>query len=175
MLPEPHVSLLGGILEHLSDAERAQRAEVLRLMLTELEKPPRPPPPDIPPGASPGEARRLTEEARKEAARAEARANDRELLTPKATVALFQRSAEAVRRAVRMRHVHAPLVLQASDKPTALISLLSARDYWGLPDVSTLDEMRRRSHILGVDGLSYAVLHTSPLVTLGDPEELEGG
>ena len=141
-------------------------------MLTELEKPSRRPPPDIPPGTDAVQARRLTEEARSEAARVEARASDRELLTPKAAVTLFQRSAEAVRRAIRMRHVHAPFVLQASDKPTALISLSSARSYWREPDESTLDRMRGDSHILGVDGLSYAVLHTSPLVTADRPNTL---
>ena len=71
-----------------------------------------------------------------------------------------------------MCHVHAPFVLQASDKPTALISLSSARDYWGEPYESTLDKMRGDSHILGVDGLSYAVLHTSPLVSPDRPKTL---
>ena len=151
-------------MEHLDDLRR-RRAAVLRATLAELEKTPHHPVPKSRSGTDPVTRCPVTEEAWREAARVEAQANDRELLTPEAAVVLFGHSPEAVRRAVHARHVRAPFLIQTPNKPTALISLSSASEYWGKPEDPSLDRMREAADILGVDGLSYAVLYASPVGT----------
>ena len=157
-------------MQHLSDAERRRRQEVLKLVLQDLEKP---------------AGTRLSGEGesylsflgaqaeRTQSAKDDARANGRELITPLGAAELFKKAAPTVRRAVAEGFVAAPLTLHATGKPVALLQLSSATAYWGEPDGGAVDQMRENGHVLGVDGLAYNVLSPEPLLTLNDPGELE--
>ena len=115
-------------------------------------------------------------------AKVRAAAEGLEVLTPLGARSLFGKSAEAVRKAVRLGHVVAPLALWATERGVALISLESALDYWGLLDYEQLDEMRARAHNIAMpmgprgvpeDMVTYRghnVLHPSSLVTLRNSE-----
>ena len=111
--------------------------------------------------------------ARTAAAKTEAQERRRELLTPRATAKLFGKSAEAIRKANSKGHVRVVVDLWATEKNVGLIDLQSACDYWGQPDPSLVDVMRENGHNLGVGGVVFNVLHSRPLATLRDPQELE--
>ena len=112
--------------------------------------------------------------AREAAARAEARRGGRELLTPLGAASLFKKSPEAVRKAASKGNVDVVFDLWATERNVALILLKSAIRYWGDPDPARLDAMREGGHVLGVDGVAYAVLHPKPLITLRDANEMGG-
>ena len=99
-------------------------------------------------------------------ARDEACQNGLELLTPLAARTLFSKSAEAVRKAVRIGRVHVPYTLHVTDRHVSLIDLKSAIDYWGEPDSDRLDRMRDDGQMMGISELAYNVLHPTPLVTV---------
>ena len=117
------------------------------------------------------------EQARNHAAKEQAREMNLELLTPLAASALFEKSPEAVRKAVRNGHVFVRFNLRATEKNVDLIRLDSAIDYWGTQNSHDfemrLNEMRDNGLTLSVDGLGYNVLHPTPLLTLRDGQELE--
>ena len=137
----------------LSDSERRRRKDVLKLLLKDLDRPPKQPYP-------------RTEREREQAAKDKARETDRELLTPLAACKLFAKSSPTVRRAIAEGHVYAPFTLDATAKPVSLIQLKSAIAYWGQHDEHLLNEMRDNGHTLGVSGSVYNVLSPTLLVTL---------
>ena len=106
-------------------------------------------------------------------ARELARIFDNELLTPRAARELFGKAEQTVRQAVRLGHVHAPFDLCFSDKKVRLISLKSARDYWGRGDDfdfdERLDQWREEAHLIHVHGSPWTVLHPTLLVTVSYP------
>ncbi len=89
-------------------------------------------------------------------ARAIARAPGRELLTPPGTRTLFGKSAEAIRKAVRLGHVTAECDLEFTDRKTRLLRLNSALEYWGNggdPDFDKLvNKWRSKAHLLLIGG-----------------------
>ena len=144
----------------LSDSERTRCREALRLLLAELDRPSTPVVDDV-------------EAKRQQDAREDARRNGDELLTPRATCALFRKSSPTVRRAVSEGYVDAPFTLDASGKRVSLIHLRSASDYWGPADPDLLREMRAFGQLLGVDWTLYNVLNPTPLVNLRNAGEME--
>ena len=111
-------------------------------------------------------------------ARAIARTLGRELLTPLGARTLFGRSAEAIRKAVRLGHVTAECDLEFTDRKTRLLRLDSALDYWGKggdPDFDQrLNEWRSDAHLLLIGGEIWAVLHPTALVTVYYPTDPTG-
>ena len=103
----------------------------------------------------------------------EARQEDRELLTPKAAQRLFQKSAEATRKAIHAGNIEVVFDLWVTEKSVALIRLSSAVAFWGEPDPQKLEAMRENGHTLGYGTVTYNVLLPRSLLTLRDPQELE--
>ena len=97
-----------------------------------------------------------------------------ELLTPQATMSLFNLTGSAVRQARLGGHVHARVILEVSDSPVYLLDLQSAMDYWRSrrrPDFChVLDDMRKHGHLLGVGPAVYNVLHVKPIIRIEDTE-----
>lgn len=112
------------------------------------------------------------EAERVEQARTLARMLGNELLTPGAARELFEKAEQTVRQAVRLGHVSAPFNLCFSDKKVRLLSLQSAREYWGRGDDFDevfdvcLKQWREESHLLHIHGEPWTVLHPTELVTV---------
>lgn len=106
-------------------------------------------------------------------ARELARMAGNELLTPRAARELFGKAEQTVRQAVRLGHVYAPFDLSFADKKVRLISLKSAREYWGRGDDfdfdERLDQWREEAHLIHVGGQPWTVLHPTELVTVSYP------
>ena len=113
------------------------------------------------------------EAKRRQVAKDKARERGHEVLSPLGAKKLFGKSAEAIRKAVRNRHVEVGFDHCITDKRVALILLNSAIDYWGQPDDSVVDKMRENGQTISVDGLVYNILHPTPLVAPRRLEDLE--
>ena len=148
-------------MQDLPESERQRREAVLKAILAELEKPVPEPYPQ-------------SEDERQRAAKEDARKCGRELLTTKSAARLFDKSPVTVRRAVSEGHIRIIIELSYTDKKIRLFPLRAAVSYWGSSDDDLLNKMRSNGHVLGYNGALYNVLSETPLVTLCNPEELEG-
>ena len=97
------------------------------------------------------------------------------MLTPRAAMDLFEKSPEAIRKAVRNGKVTAVFDLWVTDKKVSMIDLRSALNYWG-DEESDLDDrldLMRENGLTFVYGhsdlwLTFNVLHPVPLVKVRD-------
>ena len=106
-------------------------------------------------------------------AKDEARQEDRELLVPKATEALFGKSPEAIRKAIQVGNLTAVFDLWVTDRPVPLVRLSEALSFWGAPDPAKLAQMRENGRSLGEGKITYNLLLPRPMLSLRDPEDLE--
>ena len=113
------------------------------------------------------------EDERRRKAKEETRDKGLEVLTPRAAVQLFGKSAEAVHKALNNNRVWAAFELWFTERRTPMILLSSAIAYWGEPDAQALEKMRENGLTLADDNVVYNVLHPRPLWTLSDRQELE--
>ena len=96
-----------------------------------------------------------------------------ELVTPAAAAELFRKGAPTVREAARDGRIDTVFTARYPGKAIRLYSLRSCIERWNHPDPATLERMRDDGHTLfvsnadGNGGLTYNVLHTEPLVSLG--------
>ena len=92
--------------------------------------------------------------------------HDFEVLSPLAAVVLFGRSGQAVRLASRQGRVRTETVCYLERHAVRLIELSSAIAYWGKGDSfeSRLEDLRRGSFVLEIDGFRYCVLHPPGLI-----------
>lgn len=106
---------------------------------------------------------------RQREARNLAKESDLEFLTPQAASHLFDVSSAAVRQARLGGHVGVPFGLYLTDKVVHLLPLRNATEYWEARKrsdfVEELERMRAASHVLGIGGLGYSVLHVHPIIS----------
>ena len=91
-----------------------------------------------------------------------------ELLALHTASALFGRSAEVVREAMRTRKVATGDLGISERDVVAFVYLDSAISYWGPPDECLLDTMRANglTEAVGGSGVVYNILHPTPLAVL---------
>ena len=98
-----------------------------------------------------------------------------DVLTPLAAAALFERSPEAVRTAVRKGHVETAFTLSVTNKDVHLIYLDSAVAYWGKNESYEVNlvKFKANGNTISVDSAGYRMLHPVPLVASGGGENYD--
>ena len=133
-------------MSRLPEHERRRRANVLRLIISDLEGGT----PEKSPGPPSLEYRALLG------------LKHREFITPNGAIKLFGKASTTIRRAVQKGRVTAPASLRFSDKPVRLIRLDSAIGYWGPPEADLLDEMRAGGHIMRMGPDDWIIINDGP-------------
>ena len=114
---------------------------------------------------------RLAEAVKETRQAAEAIGN--ELITVSAIVTLFGIKKPSVHQAIRLERVSSFADLRLADRRLRLVSLTSARAFWGRGDDFDIDqrlaEFRADAPLFWISGQAHLILHNSELIYLTYP------